>query len=804
IERRTRDPLSVYGREETPKEPPTTISQKDKIYSLLYKSENLRLVGPYAKLKFALDYWCSLWFWPIEKADLLPARKDFLVDLSMILIGTTKLVSLTQGERQPNGAIQHLLFANDAERQVQDLDHKYQGLAVDLNALCADQPRLALACEIAKRQKFLHWELEFSDIFAERGGFDLILGNPPWIKMSWNETDVLADRAPLFAIRNYSASKTTQEREGALRDTATKKLYFAEYEEVTGTQNFLNSSQNYPLLKGQQTNLYKCFLPQAFQFTNDQGISALIHENGVYEDAHGGLLREALYSSLRKRFSFFNERKIFSDVADRKNFILNVYGPRLSDQVAFQSIVNLYDVATIEACYDPSIIGPLPLIKDERGQWNLKGHPDRLLNITQEELKIFSKLFDENEDWRTTLLPAIYSKSLLSILRTISNYPNKIANISSQIFYSRMWDESGAQKNNIIAKKTIFPSTALETIYSGPNIGLANPLFKCARAVCMIRSDYDVIDLESIAQSYRPRVKYTASSDLFSYVDKILKTPTGDKYTDSFRLFIRRRTNSAAERCLYPAILPKEVGHIDPIISLISKDSLSIIAGSMSSIVYDFLVKISNKSTIDRFLIDKMPLLADNQLTKSIVLRALSLNCLTEDYAELWAQEWRDSFATEEWSKKDPRLASERFTSLTPKWTSKAPLRTDFERRQALMEIDVLTALELGLTLDQLKTIYQIQFPVLRRNENNTWYDQLGRITFTTNQGLNDVGFSRPEWEKIKDAKSGSFARTIKDDTKPGGPVKRTIEYRAPFDRLDREDDYETAWLFFSKKFGKG
>ncbi|MDR0549048.1 MAG: class I SAM-dependent DNA methyltransferase, partial [Deltaproteobacteria bacterium] len=173
-------------------------------------------------------------------------------------------------------------------------------------------------------------------------------------------------------------------------------------------------------------------------------------------------------------------------------------------------------------------------------------------------------------------------------------------------------------------------------------------------------------------------------------------------------------------------------------------------------------------------------------------------------YAELWAEEWRDSFSTEEWSKKDPRLASDRFTSLTSKWTSKAPLRTDFERRQALVEIDVLTALELGLTLDQLKAIYQIQFPILRRSENNTWYDQLGRITFTTNQGIIGVGFSRPEWEKIKDVKSGSFARTINDDTKPGGPIKRTIEYRAPFTRCDREDDYETAWLFFSKKFGKG
>lgn len=33
--------------------------------------------GPYARLKAAMDYWCALWFWPIEKAELLPDRQTF-------------------------------------------------------------------------------------------------------------------------------------------------------------------------------------------------------------------------------------------------------------------------------------------------------------------------------------------------------------------------------------------------------------------------------------------------------------------------------------------------------------------------------------------------------------------------------------------------------------------------------------------------------------------------------------------------------------------------------------------------------
>jgi len=107
----------------------------------------------------------------------------------------------------------------------------------------------------------------------------------------------------------------------------------------------------------------------------------------------------------------------------------------------------------------------------------------------------------------------------------------------------------------------------------------------------------------------------------------------------------------------------------------------------------------------------------------------------------------------------------------------------------------------LGLTLDELCTIYRIQFPVLRQNENDTWYDQNGRIIFTCSKGLPGVGFSRPEWNEIKDTSAGeTVSRTITDDTMPGGPRQRTITYTTPFDKCDREDDYATVWAEFERR----
>lgn len=107
----------------------------------------------------------------------------------------------------------------------------------------------------------------------------------------------------------------------------------------------------------------------------------------------------------------------------------------------------------------------------------------------------------------------------------------------------------------------------------------------------------------------------------------------------------------------------------------------------------------------------------------------------------------------------------------------------------------------LGLTLDELKTIYRVQFPVMRHYERDTWYDRNGRIVFTVSKGLPGVGFARKEWEEIKDMRCGTVERTIKDDTLPGGSRERTIAYEAPFDRYDREKDYEIAWAEFEKRF---
>jgi hypothetical protein len=256
---------------------------------------------------------------------------------------------------------------------------------------------------------------------------------------------------------------------------------------------------------------------------------------------------------------------------------------------------------------------------------------------------------------------------------------------------------------------------------------------------------------------------------------------------------------SNSERSLSGAILLPNCLHIGAVVSVTFKDYNQLVefTALTSSLVMDFYVKVLKISDIHANRVLPFPLGISDKFKPALFSRTLMLNCLTRHYADLWSKCWLDDFCNQIWSIDDPRLKP--FGTLQRDWSWNTPLRNYFERRQALVEIDVIAAMALGLSLQDLEMIYTIQFPVLQQNENDTWYDRKGNIVFTCSKGLTGVGVDRPVWEKIRDMKDGeSYEHTIEKSELYKG---QKVTYYAPFTKCDRIEDYRRAWTHFEKVF---
>jgi hypothetical protein len=809
LRERTTDPLPVWEDPNGAQEGDwTPLKLKDRIQEQEVQGRDVANTNARLRLKWAMDYWVALWFWPIRQAETLPSRDTWLLELSMIL------GDLEQGVAPELG--QGNLFAETQPKQLA-VDFSDRHGFVDVQKLKTEFERLRQVEAVAKRIRPLHWDLEFVDLLGG-GGFDLIVGNPPWLKVEWEEKGVIGDTDPMVLIRKVSASDLAKRRGDAVSaNPDLRAAYLEEFEGQNGSQAFLNAVVNYPLLKGSQTNLYKCFLPQAWRVASGQGCQGFLHPEGVYDDPKGGALREVLYQWLRGHFQFENEYKLFSEIHNTVKYSVNVYRKPDGESrpIRFVSVANLFGAKSLSECFDADACGKVPGIKDEANRWELRGHPLRIISVDEATLSLFARLYDEpGTPARQARLPALHSQQLQNVLEKFSATPEHLGDLQGEYIALEMWHETNAQKDGTIRRDTSFPPEPGELILSGPLFNVANPLYQTPKAICNTNRAYDCLDLTNIPDNYLPRTNYRPDVPTAEYSARTPRVPWGEKkpVTEFFRVTSREMLSQSGERTYVPTLLPKGAGHVNTCISTVFADSISTVDFlSMGiSVPVDFFVKTTGMGHANKNVLRQLPFPpASAPQIPELRLRTLALNCLTTHYADLWSECWDEAFRQQRWAKQDPRLPNEFFTNLTPTWQRECALRTDYARRQALVEIDVLVAQALKLTLEELITIYRVQFPVMQQYERDTWYDRNGRIVFTASKGLTGVGFPRKGsgrgpnkttgWEDIADMSSGSVSRTIVDDTLPGGPVERTITYEAPFDRCDRVQDYRVAWDTFER-----
>ncbi|MBC8550620.1 MAG: N-6 DNA methylase [Candidatus Brocadiales bacterium] len=738
----------------------------------LQEQDLYRATSAYRKLKLVMDYWCALWFWPIEKAGDLPTRDQFIRDCELILEGKTSGIGQVSDQMG--------LYLKTGEKREKAEAENIDEFGID--DIINESIRLKIVRDIITTTPFMHWELQYYEIFKNNGGFDLIVGNPPWSRARIEIKDILSEFKPWLGIRGLNTKEFNESLLDEIESSGKhKNVIILTIANIIGYRNHL-SSKYFPISRTVVTNLYKCFLERSSIMIRNNGVFTFLHDSGINDESGGEYFRTWYLKHLIFTAKFINQLNHFPEEAlgHAGQFSISILGLE-RNEIDYFGMTSVLHPNTIDMSFkDLEGIKKIPPLKTKKG-WVTEGHKNRLVRYNNKSINIFEKTFYRSGNPNGNPITLLYTEQFLQIIEKISKLPS----LSSKVKTSHaraIFDENSSIKSGLLQKQTVIPKKLENFIISAPHFYVGYPLFKQPNENCRSKGDYSVLNLNKLKEDYIPRSLFSiGNNELFS---EIINSDECKTNIRNYRLGWRTWVSPNNERTLITTILPPKVLNIYPVHSMVIENhsDLLFLTGLTYSILYDFLIRLGDKDHVwsDDILSLPFPNLIDG-MKNSIIKKVLKLICINNYYDDLWSNIYPEN----------------------PSWIKNNRYLSNRKRRKLLIDIDVLVGLALGLNISDLLLIFRLEFPTLKNNEQDTWYDQKGQIVFTINKGLPGIGFSRPEWNDIKDMKTGTVERKIMDDTIPGGPIERTITYEAPFDRCDREADYRIAWAEFEKRLGK-
>jgi hypothetical protein len=182
------------------------------------------------------------------------------------------------------------------------------------------RPQIEAARRVASRRRFFHWALEFPEVIVDRGGFDAVIGNPPWNTLSPDVKEFFSTYDPQ-TFRKGMPKQTQQRRKDALRQDPEIDAAWR------GEARFLHELSAYakpeaghftwfaddPQLRKGDANVFRLFVERAFCLLRDGSRFGQVLPDSVYVSSPATGVRKRLLSEgrLERLFVFENRRKIF-------------------------------------------------------------------------------------------------------------------------------------------------------------------------------------------------------------------------------------------------------------------------------------------------------------------------------------------------------------------------------------------------------------------------------------------------------------------------------------------------------------
>lgn len=212
------------------------------------------------------------------------------------------------------------------------------------------------AQSIVDREGFLHWEVAFPGVWRywqnnrPQGGFDAVIGNPPWDQIEQPEVEWFASRDEDIALATTGAQRKALIKKKKQADDRLAVAYEKVKFRAAAMRNYARLSDQYPQLSGGRINLYSLFVERALSLVNPTGIVGLLTPSGISAAKTAASFFKSVSSSgrLRGLFDFENRKIFFKDVHTSFKFCAIIIGGEERRFANTQCAFFLHDIETIQ------------------------------------------------------------------------------------------------------------------------------------------------------------------------------------------------------------------------------------------------------------------------------------------------------------------------------------------------------------------------------------------------------------------------------------------------------------------------
>ena len=462
---------------------------------------------------------------------------------------------------------------------------------------------------IAQRENFLHWQVAFPGVWRDwqddnpAGGFDAVIGNPPWDRIEQQEVEWFAMRDEEIAYATTGAKRKALIRQRTKSGDEIALAYQAVRRIAAELREFARVSGDYPLLSGGRTNLYSLFVERAMRLVKPDGIVGLLTPSGIYADMTASRFFKAVSTSGRVGglFDFENRRlgtdlaPFFPDVDSRFKFCALIFGGEERRFAQTECAFFLHDTAAI---HDPNRCFPLAPTDFSRVNPNTGTAPvfrtRRDAEITRGIYDRHPVLVDRSCEEEEKVWPVRYMQGLFN-MTSDSHLFRTAAQLEADGFYpvkGNRWKKGEALYLPLYQGRMIWhfdhrANSVRVNPESTHNPYLSEPVSEDQHA----------------DPSFLPQSQYWVPAEM---VESLLPMK------ETWALGFRDITNPTNERTMIAAVVPW-AGYGNTIPLLTSDKSLSVacLVANLSSLSADFVARQKAQGThMNWYIVEQLPVIA--------------------------------------------------------------------------------------------------------------------------------------------------------------------------------------------------